>query len=79
MNTKASLRYFFIGMSLIAAAFARAGDSFSQSEAEKYIKASEAAWAESVATNDATVVKRILADDIVWGAGRQGIGQGSCH
>ena len=34
--------------------------------AEKYIKDSESAWAESVATNDASVVKRILADDFVW-------------
>jgi ketosteroid isomerase-like protein len=34
--------------------------------AEKYIKDSETAWAESVSTNDASVVKRILADDCVW-------------
>lgn len=37
-----------------------------QTEAERYIKESEAAWAESVASNDASVVKRILADDVVW-------------
>jgi len=44
-----------------------AGDAaYSQSESEHYIKESEAAWAESVATNDASVVKRILADDVVW-------------
>src|ERR1700730_14141443 len=38
----------------------------SQTDAEAYIKAGEAAWAESVATNDASVVKRISADDCVW-------------
>ena len=40
--------------------------SYSQSEAEQYIRSSEAAWAESVATNDASVVERILAEDCVW-------------
>lgn len=39
---------------------------YSQTEAERYIKNSEAEWAASVATNDASVVKRILADDVVW-------------
>ncbi|GEM_PF-377340 len=34
--------------------------------AERYITASEAAWAESVSTNDPSVVKRVLADDVVW-------------
>jgi ketosteroid isomerase-like protein len=37
-----------------------------QVDAEKYIKDSEAAWAESVSTNDASVVRRILAEDCVW-------------
>ena len=37
-----------------------------QARAEKYIRDSESAWAESVATNDASVVQRILADDFVW-------------
>ena len=36
-----------------------------QSEAERYIIESERQWAESVATGDATVVERILADDFV--------------
>ena len=40
--------------------------SYSQSGAEQYIRSSEAAWAESVATNDASVVERILAEDCVW-------------
>ena len=48
------------------AALASASDSYSQADAERYIKASEAAWAESVSTNDASVLKRILADDFVW-------------
>ena len=37
-----------------------------QRDAERYILAGEAAWADSVATNDASVVKRILADDVIW-------------
>ena len=40
--------------------------AYSQSDAERYIRQSESQWAESVATNDASVVKRILADDVVW-------------
>lgn len=38
----------------------------SQHDVEQYIVTSEEAWAKSVATNDASVVKRILADDFVW-------------
>jgi len=44
----------------------QAVESYSRAEAEKYIKDSSSAWAESVATNDASVVQRILADDFVW-------------
>ena len=36
-----------------------------QSEVERYIIESERQWAESVATGDASVVERILADDFV--------------
>ena len=43
----------------------KASDQAPQVDAEKYIKDSEAAWAESASTNDASVVKRILADDCV--------------
>jgi ketosteroid isomerase-like protein len=50
----------------IAVGPARAGDAYSRTEAERYIKDSEAAWAESVTTNDSSVVTRILADDCVW-------------
>jgi ketosteroid isomerase-like protein len=41
-------------------------NAYSRTEAKRYIKESEAAWAESVSTNDASVVKRILAEDFVW-------------
>lgn len=51
---------------VILAATAHAQGTYSQAEAERYIKSSESAWAESVATKDASVVKRILADDCVW-------------
>lgn len=37
-----------------------------QRDVERYIVDSEEAWAKSVATNDASVVKRILADDFIW-------------
>jgi len=37
-----------------------------QQDVERYIVESEDAWAKSVATNDASVVKRILADDFIW-------------
>jgi len=42
------------------------GCRLSRQEDEKYIKDSEVAWAESVATGDDSVIKRILADDVVW-------------
>lgn len=41
-------------------------EQHSQRDAQKYIEDSEAAWAESVSTNDTSVVKRIMADDCVW-------------
>ena len=36
-----------------------------QKEAERYIAESERQWAESVATGDASIVERILADDFL--------------
>ena len=45
---------------------ALAADPHSQAEAEQYIKSAEAAWAQSVATNDSSVEAKILADDVVW-------------
>jgi len=50
----------------VAANQSPAADEAPQVDAEKYIKDSEAAWAESLSTNDASVVKRVLADDCVW-------------
>jgi ketosteroid isomerase-like protein len=38
----------------------------SRVRAEAYIRDSESQWAESVATGDASVLRRILADDFVW-------------
>ena len=38
----------------------------SRDAVKRYIERSEEEWAKSVATNDASVVKRILADDFVW-------------
>ena len=37
-----------------------------KAQVERYIISSEEAWAKSVATNDASVVKRILANDFIW-------------
>ena len=37
-----------------------------EAQVERYIVQSEEAWAKSVASNDASVVKRILADDFIW-------------
>jgi ketosteroid isomerase-like protein len=39
--------------------------SSGQKEAEDYIRKSESEWAESVASGDATVIERILADDFL--------------
>ena len=55
-----------IAVLVVAAGIAKAQETYSKAEAERYIKDSEAAWAASVATNDASVVKRILAEDCVW-------------
>jgi hypothetical protein len=42
-----------------------AGTSCSRDAGERYIKVSEAAWAESAVANDGSVVERILSDDFV--------------
>ena len=65
MNLKACFQCLLACVGFIAAVSAQAGEGYVRAEAEKYIKDSEAAWAESVATSDASVVKRILADDVV--------------
>ena len=38
----------------------------SRNAVKRYIERSEEEWANSVATNDASVVRRILADDFIW-------------
>jgi hypothetical protein len=38
----------------------------SRDAVKRYIERSEEEWAKSVATNDASVVRRILAEDFVW-------------
>ncbi len=53
-------------LKLAPVALLAAGCSTTQISSEKYIRDSEAQWAESVATSDASVVRRILADDVVW-------------
>ena len=47
-------------------AAAQSSATQSQRDAERYIKSSEAAWAESVPRSDSSVVERILAEDCVW-------------
>ena len=56
----------FFVISVVAAGTALANDKYSRTEAEQYIRTSEAAWAESVASNDSSIVQRILAEDFVW-------------
>lgn len=51
---------------LVCALAPLAACTFSQNEARQYIEDSEKAWAESVPTHDASVLKRILADDFIW-------------
>jgi ketosteroid isomerase-like protein len=51
---------------LIWAMFLCNGCAYSQSAARQYIENGEEQWAESVATNDASVLERILAEDFVW-------------
>jgi ketosteroid isomerase-like protein len=58
--------FYSLALVFLLAGAAQAGEEYSQTDAERYIQESEAAWAESVATNDASVVQRILADDFVW-------------
>ncbi len=66
LSNRAALLIMFWLLSAFAVDVASADHRYSQADAERYIKESEAAWAASVATNDASVVKRILADDVVW-------------
>jgi ketosteroid isomerase-like protein len=49
----------------IAGIFVVRAQDAGNAEAERYIKESERQWAESVASGDSSVVKRILAEDFV--------------
>lgn len=61
---RTTLWLLLIGFYCSSAVSANAG--YSQADAQRYIKASESAWAESVSTNNSSVLKRILANDFVW-------------
>jgi ketosteroid isomerase-like protein len=63
---KKSLVIYAFAVVAFSAGVAQSGGPYSQTEAERYITSSESAWAESVGTNDASVVERILAEDCVW-------------
>lgn len=59
-----------LGLSFVLAAPAAAqtpqSERYDRVAAERYIRQASADWASSVATNDASVIKRILAEDFVW-------------
>jgi hypothetical protein len=55
-----------LGACLMAGIALVTAGCYSQSAARQYIEDAERQWAESVPTNDASVLKRILADDFVW-------------
>ena len=56
---------FLCGVAIIFALAIAAQAQTSEKRARDYIRKSESAWAESVASGDATVIERILADDFV--------------
>lgn len=66
MRSWSALCAFIVVVAALATCAAQTSFTQSQSEAEQYIKSSESAWAESVATGDSSVVERILAEDCVW-------------
>jgi ketosteroid isomerase-like protein len=55
----------FVACTLICVFYAARAQESGTAEAERYIKESEQQWAEAVASGDAAVVERILADDFV--------------
>ena len=54
-----------VASSFLCCALGSCSHGYDQKEAERYIRESESAWAESVATGDGSVVQRILADDFI--------------
>ena len=65
---------FLIGGAIVSTAPAAAASNLkcpapslsSRDAVKRYIERSEEEWAKSVATNDASVLRRILADDFIW-------------
>jgi ketosteroid isomerase-like protein len=55
----------FIIAGLLCGSFCQCTQHYDQKQAERYIINSERQWAESVASGDTAVIKRILADDFV--------------
>jgi ketosteroid isomerase-like protein len=58
---------YLISLSLFVSVFLVAGSCRdNQKNDEAYILDCEAKWAESVATNDASILEKILSDDFIW-------------
>jgi ketosteroid isomerase-like protein len=55
-----------LNLALIAIVGVASGCDRDRERDRQYIETSERQWAESVATNDASVLERILDDDFVW-------------
>ena len=55
-----------LGVAASAPAHPPQAARYDRAAAERYIRQASADWATSVATNDASVLKRILAEDFVW-------------
>jgi hypothetical protein len=69
----------FLSACLIALLVVASGCNRSRERDRQYIENSERQWAESVATNDSSVLERILDDDFVvdlsrWNKDEQGTG-----
>src|SRR5215469_11295490 len=54
-----------VTLSFLSCALGACSHGYDQKEADRYIRESESAWAESVASGDGSVVQRILADDFI--------------
>jgi ketosteroid isomerase-like protein len=63
--SQAKLRDIF-NLALIAIVVIATGCDWQREVDRQYIETSERQWAESVATNDSSVLERILDDDFVW-------------
>jgi ketosteroid isomerase-like protein len=54
-----------VAVSFLCCVVGACSRGYDQKKAERYIRESESAWAESVATGDSSVIQRILADDFI--------------